>query len=252
MTYDLRSILAGWEYEPGKISVRKIVGRDGREKIQTRVDLGVLQFEPDRRPDGVRPFGCESLLEYFERRVREYSARHGSDDGFELSAQACHDLRNEAHLYYQRYLSFFVLEEFDNVERDTERNLRVIDFVANYGDGGHDCEVLEAQRVYVMMMNTRARAYREMAMQDHEEALRCVDEGLEELREELESCAEVGDDYGDVDEAPEIRVLETLKNEIYDQMPSSCEPRLQRDLEDAVACEDYERAAEIRDALKRC
>ncbi|MCC6359381.1 MAG: hypothetical protein IT450_11615, partial [Phycisphaerales bacterium] len=45
MILDLRNILEGWEYEPGKISVRKIIGQDGREKIQTRVDLGVLQFE---------------------------------------------------------------------------------------------------------------------------------------------------------------------------------------------------------------
>ena len=43
MIHDLRTILEGWEYEPGKISVRKIIGRDGREKIQTCVDLGVLQ-----------------------------------------------------------------------------------------------------------------------------------------------------------------------------------------------------------------
>ncbi|RMF79770.1 MAG: hypothetical protein D6744_08835 [Planctomycetota bacterium] len=249
MTYDLRSILAGWEYEPGKISVRKIVGRDGREKIQTRVDLGVLQFEPDNRPDGVRPFGCESLLEYFELRLREYIARHGSDEGFELSAQACHDLRNEAHLYYQRYLSFFVLEEFDKVERDTERNLRVIDFVSLYGDDGHDCEALESQRVYVMMMNTRARAYREMAMEDFEAALRCVEDGIEELRGQLEESHYV-DDFADIDEAPEIRVLESLRNEIYDKMPPTCPERLKRDLEDAIACEDYERAAQIRDQLQ--
>ena len=33
MSTDLRTILDGWEYEPGKISVRKVLGADGDEKI---------------------------------------------------------------------------------------------------------------------------------------------------------------------------------------------------------------------------
>ena len=51
-TNDLRPILGGWEYEPGQIMVRKIVGLDGAVKIQMRLDLGVLQMESTGRPDG--------------------------------------------------------------------------------------------------------------------------------------------------------------------------------------------------------
>ena len=36
---------------------RKIVGEDGKEKLQVRLDLGLLQMELNGRPDGERPHG---------------------------------------------------------------------------------------------------------------------------------------------------------------------------------------------------
>jgi len=247
MVYDLRTILEGWEYEPGKISVRKIIGRDGKEKVQTRVDLGVLQFEPDGRPDGVRPFGCESLLEYFERRLEEYIERNGSDEGFVLSPEACRDLRHEAYLYYQRYLSFFVLEEYDKVERDTARNLRLIDFCSTYAESEYDRETLESQRPYVMMMHIRARVYGLMAEGDHEAALRQADRGIRDLKELFEARDE-SLLHAD-DEPVELRVLAALREEVLERMPADSVVRLRHELQQAVAQEDYERAAELRDRL---
>lgn len=94
MIRDLRTILDGWSYEPGKISVRKIIGRDGREKLQTRVDLGVLQLECTGRPDGLRPHGCESLLEFHDQRLRELTETQGSDEDFVLSPEDCRELRH--------------------------------------------------------------------------------------------------------------------------------------------------------------
>ena len=52
-SHDLRRILAGWDYEPHQITVRKIAGDDGAIKIQMRLPLGVLQMEVSGRPDGV-------------------------------------------------------------------------------------------------------------------------------------------------------------------------------------------------------
>ena len=44
MSFDISDILADWPYEPGQISARKITGDDGKEKIQLRLDLGLLQM----------------------------------------------------------------------------------------------------------------------------------------------------------------------------------------------------------------
>ncbi len=69
MDVDLTKILSQWPFEPGKINVRLIEGEDGEHKIQVRLDLGILQMELDWRPDGVRPHGFDSLLEYYESRL---------------------------------------------------------------------------------------------------------------------------------------------------------------------------------------
>ena len=69
MSLDLNTILKDWPHENGTIKVRKIIGLDGREKLQLRIDLGVLQMEMTGRPDGQRPHGSESLLAYHQLRA---------------------------------------------------------------------------------------------------------------------------------------------------------------------------------------
>jgi len=243
MITDLHALLDGWEYEPGKISVRKIIGQDGREKIQTRVDLGLLQCEAAGRPDGQKPEGCESLLEYYRRKLEDHVARCGSDEGFFVPTEGCRDLRNEANLYYQRYLALFVLGEFEKVIRDTERNLEVTDFCASYGETEEDRRSLESQRAYVRMMNIRARAYAALGRSDYEAALKLIDDGLEEVALLAED-----EDFGD-EEPPEIMVLRKFREDIFGRMPTDAPSKIRWELEQAVAAEQYERAAELRDRL---
>ena len=40
-----------------------------------RIDLGLLQMELDGRPDGQRPHGFESLLDYYEARRKKAGGR---------------------------------------------------------------------------------------------------------------------------------------------------------------------------------
>lgn len=246
MITDLHALLDGWEYEPGKISVRKIIGRDGREKIQTRVDLGLLQCEADGRPDGQRPQGCESLLEYYRKRLRDHTARCGSDEGFSIPTEGCRDLRNEANLYYQRYLALFVLGEFEKVIRDTQRNLDVTDLCGNYGETEEDRRTLESQRAYVRMMNIRACAYLALGKSDYESALRIIDEGIDEIR--MLAVEESDCPYGE-EEVPELVVLRKFREDIFGRMPSDAPSKIRWELEQAVAAEQYEKAAELRDRL---
>jgi len=245
MVYDLRTILDGWEYEPGKISVRKIIGQDGREKIQTRVDLGLLQFEVAGRPDGARPNGCDSMLDYVDKRLREHVRTSGSDAGFMVTAEECRELRHEAHIFYQRYLSHFVLEEFDAVERDTARNIRLMDLCLRYADTEGDREALENQRSYTIMMHTRARVYRGLRGRQYVAALAALEDGIQQVREStlMDEVAPDGED------GPEMQVLVALRQEVLESMPADAPPRLELELHEALEQEDYERAARIRDKL---
>jgi len=245
MIQDLRTILDGWEYEPGKISVRKIIGRDGHEKIQTRVDLGLLQLEPVGRPDGRRPYGYDSMLTFFETRLRDHIARGGDDAGFVLLPEDCRDLRHEVHLCYQRYLSLFVLEEYEGVERDTEWNLRLIELCRRYAETEYDRTALESQWGYVLMMHTRAKVYQAVDAKQFDIAPALLEHGRQRLLE-WESSEERADDES---AAPELEVLDALREEVFDRMPADAVPRLEWELNEALAGEDYERAAELRDQL---
>jgi hypothetical protein len=96
---DITPFLKGWDYEPGTINVRKINGQDGLPKLQMRLDLGLLQMELSGRPDGAKPQGFESLLEYYEDQLEEHKRRNGTELGFHLTAGQCAALREEAGLY---------------------------------------------------------------------------------------------------------------------------------------------------------
>jgi hypothetical protein len=155
---DIGPILKGWDYEPGTLNVRKINGADGSPKLQMRLELGLFQMEMTGRPDGARPHGCESLLEHFERKLRDHRGRTGAELGFHLDPEQCQSLREEAVLYYHRYLSLLVLEDFGGVVRDTSRNLRVLDLCAKFATDEQDRLILEQYRPYIIMMNARAQA----------------------------------------------------------------------------------------------
>ena len=155
---DLAGALGGFDYEPGRINVRKIQGDDGRPKLQLRLDLGVLQMETTGRPDGRRPHGCESLLHYHVDRLQAHRSRFGTELGFLLSPDDCRELRDESSMYYQRYLSHFVLGDYPAVRRDAQRTLELLDFVSRHSAEETDRTAMEVFRPYVLMMHARASA----------------------------------------------------------------------------------------------
>ena len=244
---DITPVLRGWDYEPGTINVRKISGMDGQPKLQMRVDLGLLQMEMTGRPDGARPHGCESLLDYHERELDEYRRRHGSELGFHIDSDQCQALREEAVMYYQRYLGLFVLEDFVAVMRDTARNLRVLDFCGKFASDEHDQLILEQYRPYIIMMNCRAEASIHFNNNDYKSALSVVEKGLDHIREFF---ARFGQDEA-FDRSNEVRVLKKFAREIRRKIPMDPLTRLQQQLDKAIKGEQYEQAAKIRDEIKR-
>ena len=135
VSQDITPIIAGWEFNPDELQVRMITALDGSAKIQMRVDLGLLQMELAGRPDGERPHGHESLLEYHEAKARA-AAEAGKE--YSLDPAECGQLMREGLQYYHRYLSAFHLQKFDLVARDTDRNLRLFAFVVRHATRQRD------------------------------------------------------------------------------------------------------------------
>src|SRR3954469_5225761 len=97
MSFDISHLLEQWDYEAGQVVVRKFTGKDGLEKIQLRVDMGLLQMNAEGRPDGKRPLGHGSLFEHFQSRLyRHLAENEGSDAGFKLKGEDCAKLQLEA------------------------------------------------------------------------------------------------------------------------------------------------------------
>lgn len=247
MTLDISGILRDWPYQPGQLTARRIRGLDGREKIQLRLDLGLLQMEVAGRPDGARPHGSESLLDHYHKQRDLYRKQHGSDEGFEVDAEACELLRAEGLLYYHRYVAEFVLEDFVAVERDTTRNLRLLDFCAAHAAKAADRAALEPHRPYILMMRTRARCQRHLVANRSKQALAAIQRGIREIREYFTTT---GQDQA-VETSPELAILAELAQHIQSRLPVDPLVKLKRALAKAVAEERYEEAAAIRDRIRR-
>lgn len=251
MSKDISQILAGWEFVPDSVSVRVIAGGDGREKIQMRLDLGLIQMEFDGRPDGQRPEGHESWLEYYEH-LQSEAAMHG--DEFQLDAEQCGRLLREGVQYYHRYLSFWNLQRYELCARDTERNLRLFAFVKAFAAEDKDKLQFDQWRPYVTMMHTRAMATPLVESRKYTAALAAVDDGMRAVRKFLEEYRQAHR----AEQCGELAFLQRWRDEIEDLRSQAAADgtqeavdRLRCELEKAVAAENFEEAARLRDEIQR-
>jgi hypothetical protein len=241
---DITPILAGWDYDPAEMQVRIIRGEDQLDKIQVRMDLGLIQMELQGRPDGSRPNGAESLLDWYEAEARRVDATGGE---LGLDSDACAALMREGFQYYQRYIALFHLERFDLVARDTERNLRLFAFVKRHAVRMSDRLQFDQYRPYVTMMLTRARGMLALQKNDHAAALKIIDNGIQAIRaflveyDQLEHAAE----------CKELKILLEWREQIETHRPIGPLERMEQQLELAIAREQYEEAARIRDQLRK-
>src|SRR5664279_2507009 len=183
MDFDISHLLSQWEYQPGQVVTRRFKGKDGREQIQLRLDLGLLQMNAEGRPDGKRPFGHPSLFEHYRARLHRYVGAHGgSDTGFKLDAEDCTRLQLEALQYHHRYVCLLQLEDYAAVIRDATRNLGVFDFVSKHAQCEEMAWSLQQFRPQLLMILTRARAAQALDTDNYAMAIREVEEGLQKIR----------------------------------------------------------------------
>jgi hypothetical protein len=248
MSFDISALLDQWDYQPGQVVVRKFRGKDGLEKIQLRVDLGLLQMNAKGRPDGKRPFGRESLLEYYQDQLDKFRREHGNDDkDFRLTPDDCGRLQQEFIQYHHRYICLFQLEEFDGVIEDTERNLKVFNFVEKYAGSDELAWSLQQFRPQCLMMRIRAKGAAALKTNRYDQVIRLVEAGLDEIRQFYRDHER----QDLVEQSGEIQSLEMWLQEIQTKRPLTEREKLESALNEAVKNEDYEKAAQFRDELKK-
>ncbi len=248
MSIDLSALLQDWDYQPGQVAARRFQGDDGQEKIQLRVDLGILQMNAQGRPDGKRPLGHESWFHVFQHRLNLHREQEeGDESGFVLGSEECGKLQQECIQYHHRYICFFQLEDFTAVQRDCERNLTVFQFVAEHAATEELAWSLLQFTPQLLMMRTRARGMSALKRSRHDRAIRVIEEGLNDLEEFYHDNGrdELAENSG------EIGSLRHWLEEVRQRRPLSELEKLQHELDEAVRVEDYEKAAGLRDQIRK-
>lgn len=234
----LDRLLKSWKFDPQTLSVRIIKGSDGRDVIQMRVDMGVLQLETRGRPDGATPEGAASFLEHLLERQVDHP-------DFELDELECAEVDREFMQFYHRRICWLRLQFYRRAVMDADHTLKLMAVAHVHSPDEEWTSSHEQYRPFVWFHRTQAEALAELEENGPEEAVQAVSHGLDSIRE-IFIEHEVEDQY-DSDELV-IRLVElreSLRRE-YDVGRT-----LQERLADAVQQEKYELAAELRDELAK-
>lgn len=242
MSQDIDYILRGWDFKPGMVQARMVQARGNRQVIQMRVDLGVLQLETQGRPDGAQPHGHDSYLDYLREQAR-LAKRHSKR--FTLGEEQSQEADREFLQFYHRRVCWLALRQYSRAVADANHTLAFMDFVKEHSPSEEYTQAHEQYRGFVLFQRTQAAAALEVERERPEAAIDEIRQGLEAMRTffaEFEMEEQMEED-GMVQHLRKVEA--SLRNEY------NINATLQEQLERAVADEDYEKAARLRDELRR-
>lgn len=250
MRRDLDDVIQGWPYdpEPGEVLAREVRARDARSVLQIRIELGVLQLEVGGRPDGTRPHGFATYLDY----LRYCAASRGQAPGgksppWTMSRHHCTEADREFIQFYHRRMAWLSLRRYDKAIQDADHTLALMDFVCRHGIDEDYIASHEQFRGLVHFHRTQALAALALERHRPEEAIDALHEGVERLSNHQRIWWEERDSS----ESPNpslIEQLRLLEQEIRKNF--AVEKTLREQLDEAVAAEDYEKAARLRDMIR--
>ncbi len=233
-------LLSNWEFHPELLNVRLIKGNDGRDVIQMRVDLGVLQLETTGRPDGTRPEGFRDYLSYLLSVERD-------DDSFEMTEEQCMEADREFVQFYHRRISWLRLQRYDLAVEDADHTLALMDICRDHSPDEDWTMGHEQYRPFVLFHRTQAAALAALDRDEPKLAMEEIDAGLDTIRSVYEEH-DADDAFEDDEMVERLRELhDRLQSEYSDQQPTT----LQEQLAQAVKLEQYELAAMLRDELAK-
>jgi hypothetical protein len=241
---DLRELLRNWPFD-AENNIRRVRGADGREVMQVRLPMGIEQYELEGRPDGQRPHGLESLLEYHVRRLFQAEAA-GQREDFELTPAQCAEMFDEGTLYYFRYLHLFQSRDWNLVVRDTRRNIELFDFVQRHARRDEDRQHLEKWRPYILRIHAVACAMIELERGRTLSSREMVAAAIQKI----ETLPELDNETFRFERERSLEALRELCAEIDKHRALSPLEKLEKQLEQAVAEQQFERAAQLRDLIR--
>ncbi len=233
----LDNYFADWPFTPGQVLVREVKGSDGRPLIQMRVDMGIIQMEIAGRPDGAKPEGFDTYYDYL------LSLSFAEGPAFQLDGQRCGEIDREFYQFYHRRVCWLTLNRYAEAIQDADHTLSLMDFSAAYAPDPQWAMMHEQYRPFVMFHRIQALALVELEKSNARGAIEAVDAGLSSLRKLFESQSAL-------EQFEEDTFVEKLR-EMRDSIAKHYEigPTLAEQLAQAIAEEQYELAAKLRDRI---
>lgn len=234
----LDDLLSKWKFDPSTLNVRLIKGRDGRDVIQMRVDMGILQLETTSRPDGGSVHGHESMLDYLQQKQLE-------EPNYVLNEDECGEVDREFMQFYHRRICWLRLQFYHRAVMDADHTLRLMDLTSTMSPEEEWSQTHEQYRPFVLFHRTQADALGELEEDTAEDAVQAINIGLESMRNFF--IKHEAEEHFDSDELVVrlVELRESLRSEY------SVGQTLPEKLADAVEQEQYELAARLRDELTR-
>ena len=201
--------------------------------------MGLMQMETENRPDGDRPGGADTYLAHMVRQSLQ------SGDGFVLSEDQCAEMDREFLQYYHRRICWLALREFERAVEDADHTLDLMDFVSRHSPDRDWALSHEQYRTFVLFHRTQAAALAQLDKGGPEAAIEEIAHGLAQIRKAFQSVE--GDEEFEQD--PLVGQLNDLQEWIRQHYQIG--RTLVEQLADAVAAEQYELAAKLRDEISR-
>lgn len=234
----LDEILRDWGFDPHSLSVRLVKGEDGRDVIQMRVDLGVLQMETQGRPDGQSVQGFATFLDQMLDIEKQ-------DPDFDMDEDQCFEADREFVQYYHRRISWLRLQHYHRAVEDADHTLYLMDVCRDHSPDEEWTMSHEQYRPFVLFHRTQAAALAALDESDAEAAISQIHTGLDQMKEVFVEH-EAEDEFEEDEMVQQLRKLRDSLREEY-----AVGPTLQERLAEAVKTEQYELAARLRDELAR-
>ena len=246
MNPDLTPLLRDWPFQPGELNVRLVDAGEGRKVMQIRVELGLLQLELTGRPDGTRPNDRESRFDDQLARLKAWEAEYGETSGFVIAPEDCRALREEAAQFHHRAAGFLALQDYQSAVHDVDRNLRVIELVREFAAEADDRASLDPLLPHLVATRTRAIATLAITRKEVKAAMAALDQGIDHLRHAYGAIGRPDD----AEQSNEMQLLRGMRDALVPKLPTSQRVELQERLKAALAAENYELAAILRDELR--
>jgi hypothetical protein len=238
LSHDIDAALRDWDFRPGTVQARLVEAGDGRQVIQLRLDLGLLQLETTGRPDGTRPHGQSTYFQHLQRQARRRP-------DLVLDEEQCEEADREFVQFYHRRLCWLALKDYGRAVEDSDHTLAFMDFVRDHAPNDEYVQAHEQYRGFVLFHRTQAAARLAVERENPESAVDEIRAGLARMRTFFAGFQ--AEEH--MEEDGMVQRLRELERSLREE--HHIESTLRERLDEAVAREDYETAARLRDALRQ-